>query len=343
MSIRKGVADFIERYSRQLLVIGIEKQLKLSSSRIAIIGCGATGSSVAEALARAGVGFIRIVDRDVVEMNNIHRTHLFKEEDALKRMPKAIACRKHLKEINSNAEVEAIVDDVDADNIQDIIGDVDLVIDGTDNMDTRYLINEACVKLGKPWVMIGVERWYGNTKLIVPEKTACLKCFIPRARTRENVCEILGVMPIAINLTVSVALSIAIRYLIENEVDEYLYIVDAYEAIIEKAYVRRNSSCPVCIHKQFDFLRRERENVKILCGAKAVKIVPENRIELDFAKLTNSNIVKNLMVFDDNVAYGVVDGFEVMILRNGKLFVKGTTDKSYALELYKKIVNGVTK
>ncbi|MEM0026995.1 MAG: ThiF family adenylyltransferase [Ignisphaera sp.] len=335
------VADFIERYSRQILVLGIKKQLKLAESRIAIIGCGATGSSVAEVLARAGAGFIRVVDRDVVEVSNLHRTRLFREEDAFGRVPKAIACRNRLKEINSGVEVEAIVDDVDADNIQNFIRDVDLVIDGTDNMDTRYLINEACVNLGKPWVMIGVERWYGNVKLVVPEKTACLKCFIPRARARENACEIFGVTPIAVDLTVSVALSIAIKYLTEGYVDEHLYVVDAYSAAIERAYVRRNSSCPTCVYKRFDYLFKGGKNVKPMCGARAVKIVSESRAELDLEKLTKSNLIKNLRIYDGAVAYGVVSGFEVMILRNGKVFVKGTTDADQALKLYKEIIDSI--
>lgn len=338
MIVEREPVEFINRYSRQIIIFGVKRQLRLSNSRVAIIGCGATGSSMAEILARAGVGFIRVVDRDTVEVSNLHRTHLFTEEDAFKRVPKAIACKSRLKEIDSGAGVEAIIDDADVDNIESLIEDVDLVIDGTDNMDTRYLINEACVKLGKPWIMIGVEGWYGNTKLIVPGKTSCLKCFTPSLRSRGSVCEFLGVTPSAIELVTAVASSLALRYLLDGDVDEHLYVVDSYQPSIEKLNIKKNAKCSLCSNGQFEYLSRGIERVKVMCGAKSVKITPENSMEVNFKNLTS--VIENLRVFDGSVAWGSVNNFEIIILRNGKMFIKGTTDTHYSLELYKRIMSG---
>lgn len=155
------IANFIERFSRQMMLneIGVKGQFKLLKSKVAIIGCGATGTTVAELLARAGVGFIRVVDRDFVELSNLHRTHLFRESDALEGLPKALVCKQRLSEVNSLANIEYVIDSVSADNVVDLIVDTDIVIDGSDNIETRLLVNEACISLRKPWVMIGVERY----------------------------------------------------------------------------------------------------------------------------------------------------------------------------------------
>lgn len=340
----KEINSIIDKFSRQIIVFGVKKQLKLYNSRVAIIGCGATGSSIAEALVRVGVGFIRVIDRDFVEISNLHRVHLYTEDDAIRRMPKAIACKNRLKEIDSGVEVEAIVDDVDADNIEDFIKDVDLVIDGTDNIDTRYLINEACIKLRKPWVMIGVERWHGNAKLIVPGKTACLKCFIPVYRTRrENVCEFLGVTTSAVELATAIAISIALKYLLDDTIDDNLYVIDSYTPSVDKIHINKNPSCPLCSGKQFEYLGKKIEKTKIMCGIKAIKILPENRIEIDFKTLLNSGIFKNLKIYDNVIAYGEINDIEIAILHNGKMFIKGTTDIQYALKLYENIMKTVDK
>ena len=190
-----------ERYSRQILFapIGADGQGKLLSSRVLLVGCGALGASHAEMLARAGVGNLRIVDRDFVETTNLQRQTLFKESDAEQRLPKAVAAKMRISEINSAIEVEAIVADVNNSNIESLIDGCDLVLDGTDNFQVRYLINDACVKLGKAWIYGAAVSSYGTTMTIIPGRTPCLRCVfdeMPDAGSAPT-CDTAGViMPI---------------------------------------------------------------------------------------------------------------------------------------------------
>ncbi len=187
-----------ERYSRQILFaeIGAEGQEKLLTSRVLIVGCGALGCSHAETLTRAGVGFLRIVDRDFVEFSNLQRQTLFSEKDAKERLPKAIAAKNRLAEINSEIEVEAIVKDVNFSNVESLLKDCDLILDGTDNFQTRYLINDASVKANKPWIYGAAVSSYGTTMTIIPNATPCLRCIfeeIPGAGTSPT-CDTAGVI-----------------------------------------------------------------------------------------------------------------------------------------------------
>src|SRR6187549_136882 len=209
-----------ERYSRQILFPGIGKagQEKLLTSRVALIGCGALGASHAEMLARAGVGHLRIIDRDFVEFTNLQRQTLFKEADAVERLPKAIAAQIRIGEINSEISVEAIVADVNRSNVESIIADADVILDGTDNFQIRYLLNDACVKLGKTWIYGAAVSSYGTTMTIIPGETPCLRCIfedMPDAGSSPT-CDTAGViMPII--ATISAAqVSEAIKILVGN-------------------------------------------------------------------------------------------------------------------------------
>src|SRR5688500_2354965 len=198
-----------ERYSRQILFqqIGKAGQEKLLNSRVLLVGCGALGASHAEILARAGVGFLRIVDRDFVEFTNLQRQTLYSESDAKERLTKAIAAQNRIREINSEIETEAIVADVNYSNIESLIKDVDLILDGTDNFQIRYLLNDACVKLGKTWIYGAAVSSYGTTMTIIPAKTPCLRCIFEEmpAAGRSTSCATPGVI-MAINATVSAVL-----------------------------------------------------------------------------------------------------------------------------------------
>ena len=186
------------RYSRQILFeqIGKSGQEKLLNSRVLLVGCGALGASHAEILARAGVGFLRIVDRDFVEFSNLQRQTLFSESDARERLPKAVAAKNRIKEINSEIEVEAIVADVNNSNIESFVKDVDLILDGTDNFQIRYLINDACVKLNKIWIYGAAVSSYGTTMTIIPNETPCLRCIFEEMPTAGSAptCDTAGVI-----------------------------------------------------------------------------------------------------------------------------------------------------
>ena len=207
-----------ERYSRQILFreIGREGQEKLLASRVLIVGCGALGASHAEMLSRAGVGKLRIVDRDFVEFTNLQRQTLFKEEDAEQRLPKAAAAKKRIAEINTEVAVEEIVADVNNSNVESLIKDCDLVIDGTDNFQVRYLVNDACVKNGKTWIYGAAVSSYGTTMTIIPGETPCLRCIfedMPDAGTSPT-CDTAGViMPIIASIS-AVQVTEAIKLLV---------------------------------------------------------------------------------------------------------------------------------
>jgi adenylyltransferase/sulfurtransferase len=341
------LTGFIERYSRQIMLkeVGVKGQVKLFKSRIAVIGCGATGTALAEFLARAGVGFIRVVDRDIIELSNLHRTHLFRELDVLENLPKAYACAKRLHEINSSINVEYVVDSVSADNIEKLIDDVDLVIDGSDNIETRLLINEACIILNKPWIMMGVERWYGMTKFIDVSKGACYQCLVGRRyRGRENVCEVLGVSNAIVSLVTSIASTLALKYLLELPVEEDLFIVDALDLTIRKIKLNRNPECLACVKKEFVFLnKKESRRIRYACGSNMIEVLPEKILKIDFSRLRETDILKHIKVFDNKVAYIKVGDIDMILLDNGKALIKNIKDFSKAEELYNNILKELNK
>jgi adenylyltransferase/sulfurtransferase len=336
------LASFVERYSRQIILreIGVKGQTKLFKSRVIVIGCGATGTAVAELLARAGVGFIRVVDRDVVELSNLHRTHLFRELDVLENLPKAYSCAKRLREINSSISVEYIVDSVSADNIEKLISDVDLVIDGSDNIETRLLINEACIVLNKHWIMMGVERWYGMTKFINASKGACYQCLVSRRyRRRENVCDVIGVSNAIVSLVTSIASTLALKYLLELPVEEDLFVVDALDLTISKIKLNRNPECPACVKKEFIFLnKREGERIRYACGSNIIEVFPEKILKIDFSKLGENNSFRYIKVFDDKVAYIKIGDIDIMLLDNGKALIRNIREFSKSEDLYNNIL-----
>ncbi|MGH7248614.1 MAG: ThiF family adenylyltransferase, partial [Pseudomonadota bacterium] len=186
-----------QRYSRQALFgpLGEAGQERILAARVAIAGCGALGAFQADALARAGAGFLRIIDRDFVELSNLQRQSLYDEADAAEGLPKAIAARRRLRAVNSQVTVEAAVEDLAPSNVEDLLGDVELVLDGTDNFETRYLINDFCVSRGLPWIYGAAVGSYGLTMPVLPGRTACLKCVYPEPPEGvQPTCETAGVL-----------------------------------------------------------------------------------------------------------------------------------------------------
>ncbi len=268
--------DLVERFSRQVLLSGLgqEGMRRLRSSRAAIIGCGALGSAEAELMARAGVGFIRVVDRDVVDYTNIHRTHMIGEREAEEGTPKASACASGVKAIDSSIRAEAIIDDVDSDNVERVIGDVDIVLDGSDNLETRFLVNEAAVKLGRPWVYAGVNSWYGTVMFIRPGRGPCFRCFMKPAPQEGESCDIVPTIGTVTTMTGAVAAGLAIRYLIgDSPPPDELILIDGRSMSIDRVQVKRDPGCPVCGQGRFDLLSRPpSRGLSRLCGGNAFKV-----------------------------------------------------------------------
>jgi len=335
-----------ERYSRQILFaeIGKDGQEKLLKSRVLIVGCGALGASHAEMLARAGVGFLRIVDRDFVEFTNLQRQTLFSEQDAKERLPKAIAAKNRLREINSETDVQAIVADVNHSNIENLIKNCDLILDGTDNFQTRYLINDACVKHNKTWIYGAAVSSYGVTMTIIPQETPCLRCVfeeMPGAGSSPT-CDTAGVIQPIIAAISAIQISEALKILVgkTESLHQSLIQIDVWQNDWRKIKLGKpNAECKTCGQKIFEFLEAENaEFTAVLCGRDAVQISPPNSTVLDLPMLAEK--LKNLGEVKQNeyLLRLNVDQYELTIFRDARAIVRGTDDATTARSVYAKYV-----
>jgi adenylyltransferase/sulfurtransferase len=334
------------RYSRQILFDGIGKagQGKLLNSRILLVGCGALGASHAEMLARAGVGFLRIVDRDFVEFSNLQRQTLYSESDAKERLPKAIAAKNRLSKVNSEIEIEAIVADVNNSNIENLVKDVDLVLDGTDNFQVRYLVNDACVKLKKTWIYGAAVSSYGTTMTIIPNETPCLRCIfdeIPSVGTSPT-CDTAGVIqPIILTIS-AIQVSEALKILVGNtdKLHKSLMQFDVWENDWRKIKLGKpNEDCQTCGHRNFEFLEASNQDFfTSLCGRDAVQIQPPNSTKIDLPNLAEK--LKNLgeIKLNEYLLRLKVEDYELTIFKDARAIIKGTDDLSVARSVYAKYV-----
>jgi len=251
----------LARYARQTVFrrIGPEGQRKLLESRIAVIGLGALGSVIAGSLCRSGVGFIRLIDRDTVELSNLQRQTIFDERDAREQKPKAVAAFEHLSAVNSEITLEPVVADVNSSNVEELIKDVHLVLDGSDNAEVRHLVNEACHKLGIPWIYGGVLGSLGTTMNILYGDRPCFRCFSPQipAPGSYPTCSTVGVLNMTTGIIGCVESAEALKILVGSpDVRKNLFIVDVWDSTAEFFEVDRNADCPVCGQKRYELLGR---------------------------------------------------------------------------------------
>jgi adenylyltransferase/sulfurtransferase len=335
-----------ERYSRQVLFsdIGRAGQQKLLASRVLIVGCGALGASHCEMLSRAGVGKLRIVDRDFVEFTNLQRQTLFKESDAAERLPKAVAARTRIAEINSEIEVESIVADVNNSNIESLIDGCDLVLDGTDNFQVRYLLNDACVKNGKTWIYGAAVSSYGTTMTVIPGETPCLRCIfedMPDAGSSPT-CDTAGViMPIIASIS-SVQVTEAIKLLVgkRDELHGSLMQIDIWANDWRKIKLGApQPDCPTCGKRNFEFLDAEaQEFAAVLCGRNAVQIAPPKTVKIDLEELSNKLSPLGDVKKNDYLVRFSNGGKELTVFPDGRAIIKGTDDIAEARSVYARYV-----
>lgn len=333
----------LERYSRQVLFSGIgEKgQERIIASTALIVGCGALGSNIANLLVRGGVGTVKIVDRDFVELSNLQRQVLFDELDAEKRLPKAVAAVNKLGKINSGVHLEPIVRDLNIRNIESLINNVDVVLDATDNLETRYLINDACIKHGIPWVYGGVIGATGMTMDIIPGKTACLRCLAetPPAPGTAPTCETEGVVGGIPAIIASIEATEAFKIMVGHDpVGGHMIHIDLWENEYNRFQVKPHPECPACSKKQFDFLSGQLgADVFSLCGRNAVQISGrQDSLDLEQlgARLALLGEVSNNGFF----LTFIVDDYELMIFPESRVIIKGTSDETVARSLFAKYV-----
>lgn len=335
-----------ERYSRQILFpeIGRTGQNKLLNSRVLLVGAGALGASHAEMLSRAGVGNLRIVDRDFVEFTNLQRQTLYKESDAADRLPKAIAAKTRIAEINSGIEVEAVIADVNNSNIESLIDGCDLVLDGTDNFQIRYLVNDACVKHGKTWIYGAAVSSYGTTMTIIPGETPCLRCIfeeVPDAGSSPT-CDTAGVIMPIITTVSAVQVTEAVKILVGQMEDLHCSIMqfDLWQNDWRKIRLgKRNPDCRTCGERIFDFLDADSQEFSaVLCGRDAVQIAPPRPVTLDLPEVAKRlSAIAEVKQNEYLVRFSSGEN-EVTIFRDGRAIVKGTDDVTTARALYARFV-----
>jgi molybdopterin-synthase adenylyltransferase len=332
-----------QRYSRQLLFsgIGTEGQRRLAVSRVAIVGCGATGSALASLLARAGVGTIRIIDRDYVEPSNLQRQSLFDEFDAAESLPKAIAAARKIKAFNSQIVIDPHVVDLTPSNIAALLEGTQLILDGTDNFEARYLINDFAVQQSVPWIYTAVVGSYGVTMNIMPAKTACLACIFPEPpRGMLETCETAGVLNTAVNWAASVAATEAVKLLVgaEERIRRTLLSFDLWSSQHgEVTAARPRVACQTCGERNFLHLAGKDRPQVTLCGRNSVQIHERART-VDLAEMSRRLKPHGAVRHNDFVLKFWHEPYEMTLFPDGRAIIKGTTDTTVARSLYARYV-----
>jgi molybdopterin-synthase adenylyltransferase len=339
----------LERYSRQILFHGIGKagQERLSEARAVIIGCGALGAMQAEMLARAGVGRLRPVDRDFVEESNLQRQVMYEERDVLERLPKAVAAAERIGRVNSDVAVDARVADVSYANVEDLVRDADVVLDGTDNFETRYLLNDAAVKLDKPWVYGAAVGSYGVQMTVRPRVTPCLRCTFPDAPApgTSPTCDTAGVILPVIAAVAAYQVTEALKILTRRfeKLHGRLLQFDVWENRVAQIKLGApDPECPACARGRYDFLSaRGGQLVTSLCGRDAVQISPApsaSRGALDFAELAARLRGSGEVSYNRYLLKFAAEGCELTVFPDARSIVKGTADLALARSLYAKYI-----
>jgi len=332
-----------ERYSRQVLFAGIgaEGQQRLLESRVAIVGCGATGSALASLLARAGVGSLRIIDRDYVEASNLQRQVLFDETDASESVPKAIAASRKIAQFNSQVVAEPRVSDLTPENADQLLGGVQLILDGTDNFETRYLINDYAVKNSLPWIYVAAVGSYALTMNVVPGETACLSCLFPEAPTGVvETCDTAGILNSAVNLAASIAATEALKLLTgaRQHLRTTLLSQDLWSnQRAEVAADKPRPDCRTCGHKDFVHLSGAGRPHITLCGRNSVQI-HEHQRPVDLGDLSKRLQPHGSVRHTDFILKFWKEPYEMTLFPDGRAIIKGTTDTAIARSLYARYI-----
>ena len=332
-----------DRYSRQVLFggIGAAGQRKLGAAHVAVVGCGATGSAIASLLARAGVGSLRIIDRDYVEPSNLQRQSLFDEADAAECLPKAIAAARKIGAFNSQISVEPQVADLTPANVETLLAGTTLILDGTDNFETRYLLNDFAVSRSLPWIYTAAVGSYGVTLNVLPGKTACLACVFPDApRGAVETCETAGILNSAVNLAASIAATEALKLLVgaEDRIRRTLLSFDVWtNERAEIGAAQPRPGCRTCGQRDFLHLAGEGRAHITLCGRNAVQIHERHR-PLDFAEMTERLKPHGTVRHNDFVLKFFHEPYEMTLFPDGRAIIKGTTDTGLARSLYARYV-----
>jgi adenylyltransferase/sulfurtransferase len=334
-----------EKYSRQILFQGIGEagQERLLASSAVLVGCGALGTVTANLLVRAGLGRLRVIDRDFVEPSNLQRQMLFEEADARESLPKAVAAERRLRSVNSGVRVEGVVADVTPANARELLAGHELILDGTDNFETRLLLNDAAIALGLPWIYAAVVGSYGVTLTIRPGETACLACLLEgdgksgAALGAEATCDTAGVLNSAVGVIGSIQATEALKILAGKLEAPHGRLVscDAWAGRFQSIRPERNANCRACARREFTYLEGEAQPHITMCGRDSVQIHERSRkfdledLGLRLASAPTADVRHNQFLLRFRVP-----PYEMTVFADGRAIVKGTTDPAVARSLY---------
>lgn len=333
------------RYSRQVILpfLGETGQQKLLGSKVALIGCGALGTGIANNLVRAGVGHLKIFDRDYVELNNLQRQTLFEERDVSENLPKAVAAAKQLARVNSSVRIEPIVTDVNFTNVENLVKDADLVLDGVDNFETRYLVNDVCVKRGIPWVYGACVASHGLVMPIDPGHTPCLRCAfpVPAPAGFSQTCDTAGVLNASSLMVACLQTAEAIKYLSGNQSAwiDGIFKIDVWTNQYSQFKIPREEDCICCVKRNFEFLEGE-EGLQLtsLCGRNAVQIIQKGVSGIELEKMAARLAQFGEVQFNKFLLKFSIAGYVLTLFPDGRAIIQGTSDSTTARSLYAKYI-----
>jgi molybdopterin-synthase adenylyltransferase len=333
----------LNRYSRQTIFPGIgeEGQKQLGRSFAVVIGCGALGTVISSALVRSGVGKVRIVDRDFIEYHNLQRQILFDEDDIKANLPKAVAAERKLKKINSEIEIEGIVSDVNFTNIEKFIEGADVILDGLDNTETRFLINDAALKHNIPWVYGGAISSSGMTMTVIPHQTACFRCITSGHGGGGQIltCDTAGVINPSPGVVAYLQTAEALKILVgAKQINRGLTFIDVWDNRYQSYKVSKREGCPACLGK-YEFLDGK-FGIKTtsLCGQNAVQVLNSRVTRISFEDLAKRLKPLGKIAYNDFMFTFDVDSNQMIIFPDGRAIIKNSSDESYAKGLYAKYI-----
>ncbi|GGH77763.1 molybdopterin/thiamine biosynthesis adenylyltransferase [Pullulanibacillus pueri] len=338
-----------ERYSRQTLFkpIGKHGQEKLKQSRVLVVGAGALGTSISEMLVRAGVGHLTIIDRDYVDWSNLQRQHLYTENDAKHHLPKAIAAERRLKEVNSEVFVRGVIADLDHLMIEEQCQAVDLIIDATDNFETRMLINDSAQKYKVPWIYGGCVGSTGVTFTFVPDQTPCLACLLEAMPLGGETCDTVGIISPTVQYVTTHQATEALKLLVQDNssLRTTLLFFDLWnneQSAIDVSSMKK-TNCPSCGEApSYPYLKGEQQTkTAILCGRDSVQIRPPRPVKLNLEALAERlSVLKGKIKANPYLINFEIDGYRLVIFQDGRTLVHGTKDIALSKTLYNRYVGG---
>ena len=329
----------MDRYARQTVFsqIGKDGQEKLLHSRVTIIGLGALGTVAANNLCRTGVGYLRIIDRDYVELTNLQRQVLYNEEDVKQSLPKVIAAANHLAKVNSEIIIEPIIADVNPSNIEEFIKDADLILDATDNFEIRLLINEACDKYQIPWIYCAALGSEGMTLNILPgQEGPCLKCFLGDAKSSGHSCSTFGVLNMATTTIASIQTAEAVKILLgADSIRKDLLAIDLWKNYFNTIELKKDEDCPICVHHKYEYLGKIMGSyTTTLCGSDSVQVVPPTPKKINFSTLADKLRKAGTVQLSPYSLKFSDDKYEITLFQDGRAIIKGAIDGNQAKSIY---------